>query len=95
MVSEALPGLPGPGLEDLWVTSHPVAGGSARVDALGPAHAESKTGPQGVFSIALTEAREHVIVVRADPTGPALAARRIDTGPDAPRDQLILTVPQQ
>ena len=66
VVREELGSLPGAGLEGVWVTLHPLEGDFAQLDALPPAKAETETGPQGLFSIALTGAKEYVIVVKGN-----------------------------
>jgi hypothetical protein len=65
-------GLPGPGVEDLWVSVH-VFGG----DALSAARAETQTGPQGTFTLSFVGTGEYIVSVRAQAAGPVLAARRI------------------
>jgi hypothetical protein len=47
------------------------------VDALPAARAETRTGPQGAFSISFVGTGEYVVTVRAQATGPVLAARRV------------------
>jgi hypothetical protein len=95
VVSEELGGLPGAGLEGLWVTLHAsdAGGGPLQLDALPPARAEQQTGPGGSFSIARTGAhgQEYVLAVRLEPDSPPLAARRVD-GPIGTAE-LVVTVP--
>jgi hypothetical protein len=68
-------GLPGPGVENLWVSVHPLGGGI--VDGLPAARAETQTGPQGTFSLSFVGTGEYVVTVRAQASGPVLAARRV------------------
>lgn len=70
-------GLPGAGIENLWVGVHSLGRGPVVIDALPAARAETRTGPQGEFSISFVGTGEYVITVRADASGPALAARRV------------------
>jgi hypothetical protein len=93
VVSETSTGLPGVGIEALWVSVHAIDH-SAQVDRLPPARAETQSGPQGAFAVRLTYVGEYVIAVRAEPGGPVLAARRISTDLDAPLPELLLVVPQ-
>lgn len=65
-------GLPGAGIENLWVGVHPLGG-----EPLPAARAETRTGPQGEFSISFVGTGEYVVTVRADASGPVLAARRV------------------
>jgi hypothetical protein len=69
--------LPGAGIEDLWVGVHPLGSGPVIVDALPAARGESRTGPQGTFSISFVGTGEYVVTVRAEASGPVLAARRV------------------
>jgi hypothetical protein len=85
-------GLPGPGVEGVWVSVHPLEG-PLRLDALEPARAEVKTGLQGAFSISFSGTGEHVIVVRLEPGGSVLAARRIRAQAGDASEQLVLLVP--
>lgn len=77
VVAQVSGGLPGAGLESLRVYVHAIDG-AVQLDRLAPALAESTTGPQGAFAVAFTGVGECLIVVRAEPGGPVLAARRID-----------------
>lgn len=86
-------GLPGPALEGAWVTIHPLEGGPLRLEALPPARAESRTGPQGSFSISLFGAGEYVLAVRLERSGPMLAARRIQAQAADRTPELSLLVP--
>jgi hypothetical protein len=92
VVGETETGLPGAGLEDLWVSVH-VIEGAVELSRLPPAQAETRTGPQGAFAIALSGAGEYVIAVRGEPGGPVLGARRIVTQADARPPELVLRVP--
>lgn len=92
VVEQSSAGLPGPGLEHLHVSVHPIIG-ALQLDRLPPALAETITGPQGAFAISLSNGGELVIVVRAEPAGPVLAARRIDAaGARADQSELVLLV---
>ncbi len=92
VVGETASGLPGPGLEGVWVSVH-VFHGAVQLTRLPPARAETKTGPQGAFAISLNGAGEYVIAVRAEPDGPVLTARRIVTSSANRPADLMLTVP--
>lgn len=92
VLAEELGGLPGAGIEGLWVTLHRLEDGPLRLDALPPAKAEAKTGPQGSFSIQRSGAREYVIAVRAQLDGPVLTARRVEVTGVEPASELVLTV---
>lgn len=70
-------GLPGAGVEGLWVGVHLLAGGPVIVDALPAARAETTTGPQGTFSLSFVGTGEYVVTVRARASGPVLAAQRL------------------
>lgn len=91
VVGETIAGLPGPGLEALWVSVHAIDG-SAQLSRLPPAQAETKTGPQGAFALPLTRTGDHLIVVRAESGGPVLAARRVQASLDASLPELLLLV---
>ena len=92
VVSESIAGLPGAGLEALWVSVHAVDGGS-ELARLPPARAQTRTDPQGAFAVSLTRVGEYVITVRGEPDGPVLAARRIDARGDEPLPELLLLIP--
>lgn len=70
-------GLPGPGVEDLWVGVHPIGRDPSRVDALPPARAQTISGPQGEFSLSFVGTGEYIVTVRTEASGPVLAARRV------------------
>jgi hypothetical protein len=91
VVGESVAGLPGAGLEALWVSAHAVEGNTA-LTRLPPARAETRTNPQGAFALPLAIAGEYVIAVRAEPGGPVLAAQRIRASPEAPLSELLLRV---
>lgn len=92
VVGETQSGLPGPGLEGVWVSVHAITG-AVQLSHLPPARAEIETGPQGAFAISLTGLGEVLIVVRSDPNGPVLSARRVAAHADARTPELVLTVP--
>lgn len=69
-------GLPGPGVEGLWVSVHVFGGDSVTLGA-STARAETKTGPQGAFTLSFVGTGEYVVSVRAQASGPVLAARRV------------------
>ena len=92
VVRETATGLPGSGVEALWVSVH-AFDGSSPIDRLPPAQADTRSGPQGAFAVPLTYVGEYVIAVRAEPGGPVLAARRITADLDAPLSELLLVVP--
>jgi hypothetical protein len=86
-------GLPGAGLERLRVYVHAIDG-ALQLDRLAPALAETSTGPQGAFAVSVDtvlEGGECLLVVRAEPDGPVLAARRIEA---LSTSELVLLVPQ-
>jgi hypothetical protein len=83
-------GLPGPGVEGLLVGVHPFGG---QLDHLPPARAESKTGPQGEFSLSFIGSGEYVVTVRAEASGPVLAARRITAEAGDRTEPLNLQIP--
>lgn len=88
-------GLPGAPLEGVWVTIHPIdpgASGPLGLEALPPARAEARTGPQGSFSISLAGAGEYVVAVRMDPGASPIAARRFEALPGERTPQLSLLV---
>lgn len=85
-------GLPGPAAEGLRVSIHPIGEARLNLDALPPARAEVVTDPQGAFTFQMAGRGAFVIVVRATPTGPILAARRIDADAES-RTDLELAVP--
>jgi hypothetical protein len=70
-------GLPGPGVEHLWVGVHPIGHDPSMVDALPAARAQTETGPQGAFSLSFVGTGEYIVTVRAQAAGPVLAARRV------------------
>lgn len=70
-------GLPGPGIEDLWVSVHPIGRDPSMVDALPPARAQTQTGPQGTFRLSFDGTGEYIVTVRSEASGPVLAARRV------------------
>jgi hypothetical protein len=86
-------GLPGVGLEAMTVSVHATSG-ALQLDRLPPAHAETETGPQGAFAISLPNVGECLIVVRAEPGGPVLAAQRIQITDAARVPELVLLVPR-
>jgi hypothetical protein len=86
-------GLPGPGVEDLWVGVHPLGRGPVQLDALPPARAETKTGPQGSFSLSFVGTGEYLVTVRAQPTGPVLTVRRVTANAGDRSEPLNLQVP--
>jgi hypothetical protein len=94
VVSEAPGGLPGVGLEGVWVTVH-VLRGPLQIDRLPAAAAEVETGPQGSFALPRTSAGEIVVVVRAERGGPVLAAHRLDAIAEAPTAELVLRIPSE
>ena len=77
VVGEALSGLPGAGLEGLWVGLHNLGDGAVNLAALPPPMAETKTGPQGSFTLPAGIAGERMIAVRLKPDGRLLAAQRL------------------
>jgi hypothetical protein len=78
-------GLPGPGVEGLWVGVHPFGGG--------PARAETKTGPQGEFHLSFVGSGEYLVSVRAEASGPVLAARRVSANAGERSEPVNLQVP--
>jgi hypothetical protein len=86
-------GLPGPGVEALWVGVHPL-GGTVQLDALPPARAETKTGPQGEFQLSFVGSGEYVVTVRAQASGPVLAARRLSADAGDRSEPLHLQIPE-
>jgi hypothetical protein len=86
-------GLPGAGLEAMTVSVH-VTSGALQLERLPPARAETETGPQGVFALSLPNVGECLIVVRAEPGGRVLAARRIEITDAAQMPELVLLVPE-
>lgn len=91
-VTSQIDGLPGPGVEDLWVGVHPLGRGPVHFEALPPTRAETKTGPQGAFSLSFIGTGEYLVTVRANPTGPVLAAQRIVAEAGERSDPLHLQV---
>lgn len=91
VVGEALSGLPGPGLEGLWVGVHSLGDGAVNLDALPLPTAETTTGPQGRFSLPARAAGELMIAVRIDAGGRLLAAQRL--APGAATGPISLVVP--
>jgi hypothetical protein len=85
-------GLPGTGVEDLWVGVHPLERGLVSIDALPAARAETKTGPQGAFSLSFVGTGEYVVTVRAQASGPVLAARRVNVDAGDRSEPVILQV---
>lgn len=90
-------GLPGAGLEGLWVSVHLVDvadGGRA-----GPALAEVQSGPQGEFSLTVEGAEgELLVAARAQRGGATLAARRLsradlDALDEAGRELVLAVAP--
>lgn len=84
-------GLPGAGLEHLRVYVHAIDG-ALQLDRLPPALVETVTGPQGAFAVSLEHVGECLLVVRAEATGPVLAARRLAC---VSTSDLVLPVPQE
>lgn len=81
-------GLPGQGLEGLWITVHPDAGG---VDSI--AAEKAQTGPQGQFEVHLRSAGEQLVAVRrGSERGAVVAARRVDPAVDDMGSELVLYV---
>jgi hypothetical protein len=78
-------GLPGAGVEGLWVGVQPFGGG--------PTRAETKTGPQGEFHLSFVGSGEFVVTVRAEASGPVLAARRVSADAGERSESLNLQVP--
>jgi hypothetical protein len=98
VVGEVLGGLPGAGIEGVWVTLHPldpVEDRPLQLDVLPPAKVEVQTGPQGSFSVGLRGAEAYVIVVRAQRGSPPLAARRVEVADVERSGELVLTVPSE
>ncbi|KIG16908.1 hypothetical protein DB30_04070 [Enhygromyxa salina] len=99
VVSEELGGLPGAGIEGVWVTLHPLDDRPLRLDALPPAIAQTQTGPQGSFAVPLgrRSAIAYVIAVRLEPDSAPLTAQRVE-GQQADQagqaDQVVLRVPR-
>jgi hypothetical protein len=87
-------GLPGPGVEGMWVGAHPLGRGPVQLDALPRARAETTTGPQGAFRLSFAGAGEYLITVRANSTGPVLAAQRIVAQSGDPSPPLQLQIPR-
>ncbi|PRQ07966.1 hypothetical protein ENSA7_24050 [Enhygromyxa salina] len=80
MVSEELGGLPGAGIEGVWVTIHPLDDHAFRLEALPPMISQAQTGPQGEFAVALGRRRAlaYVIAVRTEPDSAPLTARPVE-----------------
>ena len=91
VVGEGPGGLPGGGIEGVWVTVHAIRG-PLQLDRLPPALAEVESGPQGSFAVARGGGGEVVVVVRATPDGPVLAAKRLAPVNDA-EPELVLQIP--
>jgi hypothetical protein len=87
-------GLPGPGAEGLWVGVHLLGRGPVQFDALPPARAETKTGPQGAFSLSFVGTGDYIVTVRANSTGPVLTAQRIVAQSGDPNQPLHLQIPR-
>jgi hypothetical protein len=90
-VTMLVDGLPGPGVEAMWVGVHPFSSG--QLDALPPARAETKTGPQGEFRLWFVGSGEYVVTVRAEASGPVLAARRVTADAGERSEPLNLQIP--
>jgi hypothetical protein len=89
-VTVLVDGLPGPGVEAMWVGVHPFGG---QLDVLPPARAETKTGPQGEFQLSFVGSGEYVVTVRTHASGPVLAARRITTDAGERSEPVNLQIP--
>jgi hypothetical protein len=85
-------GLPGPGVEDLWVGVHSLGRGPVMVDALPAARAETKTGPQGAFRLSFVGTGEYIVTVRSEASGPVLAAQRVNVDAGHPSEPVNLQV---
>ena len=92
VVVEELGGLPGAGLEGLWVGVHVRGDRPLNLDAFPLAHAETETGPGGRFALLIEASGELMVAIRVEAGGRLLAARRVALqGPADP--ELSLLVP--
>ncbi|MCA9699238.1 MAG: hypothetical protein KC431_17065 [Myxococcales bacterium] len=90
-------GLPGPGLEGMWITVH--AGEGPVGSQLSAPRTETQSGPQGSFSCSVgvadgNGAEELVLVVRKTPDGPVLAAKRVRAVAGENPDVILIVSPE-
>jgi hypothetical protein len=78
VIEQLAGGLPGGAAEGLLVSVHVLDETPLNLDALPPARAQGTTNAQGEFSLARVLQSRVVVVVRARPGGPILAARVLE-----------------
>ena len=77
VVAEAIGGLPGEGLEGLWIGVHAVGDRAVNLASLPPPVVEGETTVGGSFALIVSGTTELLVVVRERAGGELLAAQRV------------------